>query len=59
MEKNVREKDLQLFVGMPGETPPDHQPEDISMRGVAAFKLMFFVMVDDWTRSPCADRRHV
>jgi hypothetical protein len=29
------------------------------MRGVAAFKLIFFVMVNDWTRSPCADRRHV
>ena len=57
MEKNVREKDLQLFVGMPGETPPD-QPEDIAMRGVAAFKLIFFVLVDGWTRSPCANRRH-
>ncbi len=31
MEKNVREKDLQLFVNMSGEKAPD-KPEDVSMR---------------------------
>jgi flagellar biosynthesis protein FliP len=31
MEKNVRDKDLQLFMGMSGEKPPD-KPEDLSMR---------------------------
>ncbi len=31
MEKNVREKDLQLFVDMSGEAPPA-KPEDLSMR---------------------------
>ncbi len=31
MEKNVREKDLQLFMDMSGEKPPD-KPEDLSMR---------------------------
>ena len=31
MEKNVRDKDLQLFMDMSGEKPPD-KPEDMSMR---------------------------
>ncbi len=31
MEKNVREKDLQLFVDVSGEAPPA-KPEDLSMR---------------------------
>jgi flagellar biosynthesis protein FliP len=31
MEKNVREKDLRLFVDMSGETQPQ-RPEDLSMR---------------------------
>ncbi len=31
MEKNVREKDLQLFMDMSGEKPPD-KPENLSMR---------------------------
>ena len=31
MEKNVRDKDLQLFMDMSGEAPPD-KPEDLSMR---------------------------
>jgi len=31
MEKNVRDKDLQLFMDMSGEKPPD-KPEDLSMR---------------------------
>ena len=31
MEKNVREKDLQLFQDLSGEKPPD-KPEDLSMR---------------------------
>src|ERR1700721_41416 len=31
MEKNVREKDLQLFVNLSGEKAPD-KPEDLSMR---------------------------
>jgi flagellar biosynthesis protein FliP len=31
MEKNVREKDLQLFMDMSGEKPPD-KPEDLSLR---------------------------
>src|ERR1700744_1753756 len=31
MEKNVREKDLQLFMDMSGEKPPA-KPEDLSMR---------------------------
>ena len=31
MEKNVRDKDLQLFMNMSGENPPD-KPEDLSMR---------------------------
>src|SRR5580692_9757639 len=31
MEKNVREKDLQLFMDMSGEKPPD-TPQDLSMR---------------------------
>ena len=31
MEKNVREKDLQLFMDMSGEAPPK-SPEDVSMR---------------------------
>src|SRR5580693_6643859 len=31
MEKNVRDKDLQLFMDMSGEKPPD-TPQDLSMR---------------------------
>jgi flagellar biosynthetic protein FliP len=31
MEKNVREKDLQLFMDMSGEKPPD-KPENLSLR---------------------------
>jgi flagellar biosynthesis protein FliP len=31
MEKNVRDKDLQMFMNMSGENPPD-KPEDLSMR---------------------------
>ena len=31
MEKNVREKDLQLFMDLSGDKPPD-KPEDLSMR---------------------------
>jgi flagellar biosynthetic protein FliP len=40
MEKNVREKDLRLFVDMSGEAQPQ-KPDDLSMRVLVPAFMMW------------------
>jgi flagellar biosynthetic protein FliP len=47
MEKNVRDKDLQMFMDLSGEKAPD-KPEDLSMRVLVPAFLLFlpFLIID-------------